>query len=179
MLEIVARMIILASEQHPQSERFQFQKTSDELTREAGLPQQGGEAESCGEVGVEKVAKENPLSRFIRWVKTRSRTQTYQQPEDSHGAELLAVALAPQPTIPSKAYQTAVSDIMDKLVKSIARLRNEKPGEAKDIIRCLVNTIQSFSTKGQKPSIIQAGTHRDLLEVKAEQAASVTRTWSV
>ena len=46
---------------------------------------------------------------------------------------------------------------------------------AKDTIRCLVNSIQSFSTKGQKPSIIQAGTHRDLLEEKAEQAASVTR----
>ena len=248
MLEIVARMIILASEQHPQSERFQFQKTSDELTREAGLPQQGGEAESCGEVGVEKVAKENPLSRFVRWVKTRSRKQTYQQPKDSHGAELPAVALAPQPTIPSEAYQIAVSDIMDRLVKIIARLRNEKPGggsiqatrsllesiwvylsdcggqpqyhellplfiqhisaalcvlrlpdqldkvqaveyysenqllgvaqqsqlSAKDTIRCLVNTIQSFSTKGQKPSIILAGTHRDLLEEKAEQAASVT-----
>ena len=102
MLEIVARMIILASEQHPQSKRFQFQKTNDELTREAGLPQQGGEAESYGEVGVEKVAKENPLSRFIRSVKTQSRTQTYQQPEDSHGAELPAVALAPQPTVPPK-----------------------------------------------------------------------------
>ena len=248
MLEIVARMIILASEQHPQSERFLFRKTSDELTREAGLPQQGGEAESCGEVGVEKVAKENPLSRFVRWVKTRSRKRTHQQPKDSHGAKLPAVALAPQPTVPTETYQTAVSDIMDKLANIIARLRNEKPGEgsiqatrsllesiwvylsdcggqpqyhellplfiqhisaalcvlrlpdqldkvqaveyysenqllgvaqqsqlsAKDTIRCLVNTIQSFSTKGQKPSIILAGTHRDQLEEKAEQAASVT-----
>ena len=233
MLETVAQMIILASEQHPQSERFQFQKTSDKLTREAGLPQQGGEAESCGEVGVEKVAKENPLSRFVRWVKIRSHKRVHQQP---------------QPTVPSEACQTAVSDIMDRLVKIIARLRNKKPGEgsiratrslfesiwvylsdcggqpqyhellplfiqhisaalcvlrlpdqldkvqaveyysenqllgfaqqsqlsAKDTIRCLVNTIQSFSTKGQKPSIILAGTHRDLLEEKAEQAASVT-----
>ena len=233
MLEIVARMIILASEQHPQNERFQFQKISDELTREAGLPQQGGKAESCGEVGVEKVTKENPLSRFVRWVKTQRRKQIYQQP---------------QPTVPSEACQTAVSNIMDKLVKIIARLRNEKPGEgsieatrsllesiwiylsdcggqpqyhellplfiqhisaalcvlrlpdqldkvqaveyysenqllgvaqqsqlsAKDTIRCLVNTIQSFSTKGQKPSIILAGTHRDLLEEKAEPVASVT-----
>ena len=249
MLEIVARMIILASEQHPQSKRFQFQKTSDELIREAGLPQQGGEAESCSEVEVKKVAKENPLSRFVRWVKTRSRKRTHQQPKDSHGANLPAVALAPQPTVPSETYQTAVSAIMDKLVKIITRLRNEKPGEgssiqattnllesiwvylsdcggqpqyhellplfiqyisaalcvlrlpdqldkvqaveyysenqllgvaqqsqlsAKDTIRCLVNTIQSFSTKGQKPSIILAGTHRDLLEEKAEQAASVT-----
>ena len=244
MLEIVARMIILASEQHPQSERFQFQKTNDELTRETGLPQQGGEAESCGEVGVEKVAEEGILSRFVRWVKTQL---LYQQPEDSHGAELPAMALAPQPTVPSKACQTAVSDIMDKLVKIITRLRNEKPEgsiqatrsllesiwvylsdcggqpqyhellplfiqhisaavcvhrlsdqldkvqaaeyynenqllgaaqqsqlSAKDTIRCLVNTIQSFPTKGQKPSIILAGTHRDLLEEKAEQAASVT-----
>ena len=119
-------MIILASEQHPTSRRFQFQESSDEPTKEV---EQGGGAKHCGEIRVEKVAKENPLSRFVRWVKTRSHKRMYQQPKDSHGAELSAVALAPQPTLPSKACQIAVSAIMDKLVQIISRLRNKKPGE--------------------------------------------------
>ena len=232
MLEIVARMIILASEQHPESNRFRFQDTNNEPTSEVALPPQQGEgAEHCGEVMVEKVAKENPLSRFVRWITARGRKGTYQHP---------------QPTVPSEACQTAVSAIMDKLVKIISRLRNKKPGEvssqplrsllesiwvylsdcggqpqyhellplfiqhisaalcvlrlpdqldkvqaveyysenqllgvaqqsqlsAKETIRCLVNTIQSFSTKGQKPNIILVGTHRDLLEEKSRQQAS-------
>ena len=50
---------------------------------------------------------------------------------------------------------------------------------AKDTIQCLVNTIQSFSTKGQKPNIILVGTHRDMLEEKIKQRASDTHTVAV
>ena len=51
----------LVSEQHPQSKRFRLQETNNEPTREI---EQGGGAEHCGEVEVEKVAKENPLSQL-------------------------------------------------------------------------------------------------------------------
>ena len=247
MLEIVARMVILASEQHPESRTFRI---SDEPVREV---KQGGEGEHCGGVGVEKVAKENPLSRFARWITSRGRKETYQSPEPSHDTKLSAVVAHPQPTLPSEAYQLAVDAIIDKLVQIITRLRNEKPGEgsiqpsrsllesiwvylsdcggqpqyhellplfiqhisaalcvlrlpdqldkvqaieyysenqllgvaqqsqlsAKDTIRCLVNTIQSFSTKGQKPNIILIGTHRDMLEEKIKQRASDTHTVAV
>ena len=48
---------------------------------------------------------------------------------------------------------------------------------AKDTIQCLVNTIQSFSTKGQKPKIILIGTHRDVLEeVDKQKGASSTHS---
>ena len=251
MLEIVARMIILVSEQYPESRAFRFQDISDKPTREV---EQGGEAEHCGGVGVEKVAKENPLSRFVRWITSRGRKETHQSPEPSHDTKLSAVVAHPQPTLPSEACQTAVDAIIDKLVQIITRLRNEKPGEgsihpsrsllesiwvylsdcggqpqyhellplfiqhisaalcvirlpdqlnkvqtveyysenqllgvaqqsqlsAKDTIQCLVNTIQSFSTKCQKPSIILVGTHRDILEEKApavhSQETSVDHT---
>ena len=248
MLEIVARMIILVSEQHPESRRFQFQETSDDPIREV---MQGGEAERCSEVELEKVTKENPLSRFVRWITTRSHKKTYPKQEDCYDANLPAAVAHPQPNVPSEACQRAVSAIMAKLVQIISRLRNEKPGEgsvqpsgiplckipesiwvylsdcggqpqyhellplfvrhisaalcvlrlpdqldkvqaveyysknqrlgvtqqsqlsAKDTIRCLVNTIQSFSTEGQKPNIILVGTHRDLLEEKMNQASAV------
>ena len=245
MLEIVARMIILVSEQHPESRRFRFQETSDDHIREVV---QGGEAEHCSEMESEK---ENPLSRFVRWITTPSHKKTYPKPEDSYDANLPAAVAHPQPNVPSEACQTAVSAIMAKLVQIISRLRNEKPGEgsvqpsgiplckipesiwvylsdcggqpqyhellplfvrhisaalcvlrlpdqldkvqaveyysenqrlgvaqqsqlsAKDTIRCLVNTIQSFATEGQKPNIILVGTHRDLLEEKVKQASAV------
>ena len=250
MLEIVAQMIILASEQHPESRAFRFQDIGDKPTREV---EQGGEVEHCGGVGVEKVAKENPLSRFVRWITSRGRKETYQSSEPSHDTKFSAVVAHPQPTLPTEACQLAVNAIMDKLVQIITRLRNEKPGEgsiqpsrsllesiwvylsdcggqpqyhellplfirhisaalcvlrlpdqldkvqaveyysenqllgvaqqsqlsAKDTIQCLVNTIQSFSTKGQKPNIILVGTHRDMLEEKIKQRASDTHTVAV
>ena len=42
---------------------------------------------------------------------------------------------------------------------------------AKDTIRCLVNTIQSYSTQEKPPKIIMVGTHLDLLEKQLEQSA--------
>ena len=49
---------------------------------------------------------------------------------------------------------------------------------AKDTIQCLVNTIQSFSTEGQKPKIILIGTHRDVLEEAAKQKQGASSTHS-
>ena len=238
MLEIVAQMILLISEQHPESGRFLFKKNSHEPTGEVDLPQQGEEAEHCGEVGMEKEIKESLVSRFIRWIKLTFRKRTH-QPDPSHNV----VVADPQPTVISEACETAVSAVMAKLVQTITRLQNKKPGEvssqpsrsllesiwvylsdcggqpqyhellplfiqhisvalcvlrlpdqldevqaidyysedqllgvtqqsqfsAKDTIRCLVSTIQSFSNKGQKPSIILIGTHRDILEGKSKQ----------
>lgn len=43
---------------------------------------------------------------------------------------------------------------------------------AKDTIRCLTNTIQSFSTETKKPKIILVGTHKDVLEEKAKQEST-------
>ena len=40
---------------------------------------------------------------------------------------------------------------------------------AKDTIRCLVNTIQSYSTQEEPPKIIMVGTHLDLLEKQLKQ----------
>ena len=40
---------------------------------------------------------------------------------------------------------------------------------AKDTIRCLVNTIQSYSTQKEPPKIIMVGTHLDLLEKQLKQ----------
>ena len=42
---------------------------------------------------------------------------------------------------------------------------------AKDIIQCLVNTIQSYSFQEQPPKIIMIGTHLDKLEAAGEDAA--------
>ena len=42
---------------------------------------------------------------------------------------------------------------------------------AKDTIRCLVNTIQSYSTQEKPPKIIMVGTHLDLLKKQLEQSA--------
>ena len=40
---------------------------------------------------------------------------------------------------------------------------------AKDTIRCLVNTIQSYSTQKEPPKVIMVGTHLDLLEKQLKQ----------
>ena len=40
---------------------------------------------------------------------------------------------------------------------------------AKDTIQCLVNTVQSYSSQEQPPSIIMVGTHLDQLEEKTKQ----------
>ena len=46
---------------------------------------------------------------------------------------------------------------------------------AKDTIRCLVNTIQSYSTQEKPPSIIMVGTHLDQLEKKMKKQLSLSQ----
>ena len=46
---------------------------------------------------------------------------------------------------------------------------------AKDTIQCLVNTIQSYSTQENPPSIIMVGTHLDQLEEKMKKQLSLSQ----
>ena len=116
MLEIVARMIILVSEQHPESRMFRFQETSDAPIREVV---QDGEAEHCSEMELEKVTNENPLSRFVRWIKTRSRKKTFSRLENSYDANLPAAVVDPQPNVPSELVEPFTSNPIMTLQRGI------------------------------------------------------------
>ena len=222
MLNIVAQMLILVAKQ------------------------------GAGQLSEAKVTKEHPLLKMFRWIKSHKRT--YQPRGDSHDGDKLSVVVAneQQPSTSFKSCQVAVRAIMEKLERTIKRLRSEKSEEgtsqsarsllesiwvylsdcggqpqyhellplfiqhisaalcvlrlpdkldkvqpveyysenqllgvaqqsqlsAKDTVRCLVNSIQSFSTKDEKPKIILVGTHRDVLEEAVKQSESVSSSGS-
>ena len=105
MLEIVASLIILASEQYPDSEMFEVIRESSD--------------ESGHEANAHSVNTENFLTKFVRWI-TGIEVSQPQQPSPSSppGSHPKISASS------SEACKTAVKIIMDKLVKIIARLRN-------------------------------------------------------
>ena len=236
MLEIVARMIIHASQQHPGSRIFQ------EMEEASGV------VEEIRDTSIESKMERkraNPLTWFLRKIRKRKAPTL----TDSKHPGVLSQQ---QANIPSEACQKAVNEIKARLVQIITRLRRsddsaiqrsgcdvpnydwvlhsdcggqpeyhdllplfiryvsavlcvirlpDKLDEvqaveyyckdelvgvaqqsrltAKDTLRCLVNTTQSFSSETEKPKIIIVGTHRDVLEEKVKEASKFQALASV
>ena len=81
--------------------------------------------------------------------------------------------------ISSALYVTRLTDKLDEIQMVEYYQDGKKVGasqhsqfSAKDTIRCLVNTIQSYSTQEKPPKIIMIGTHLDVLEGQLQQQNS-------